>query len=422
MADIRKQARETVLEHVRDETVLEYTRELVQRPSENPPGRYEEVAGWVREEFDRIGLEDVTTVEGEAGRINVVGRIPGRNPEASALCLASHTDTVSVGDSTKWTHDPFGAQIVDGVMWGRGVADSKGMLAGMMTAARAIREAEAELDGDLSLCAYVDDETAGPMGLRHVFKEEHISADSLILGEATSFEIQYVFKSRLWFELDVIGKAAHGAFPERGVNAIDKSMAVIEAIRSIDMQSHPVLGDGTVNVGTLRAGDQVNVVPGHSTVAFDLRWGPPFNSDEVKDWVAAALRDARERDPSLDLGEMRITEIREPLEFPIESSLVSALQGAGQHVFGRDVGLGGWYSSGELWPVWNGGHIKTGAVIGPGEPWQAHAYDEQVPVMELADAARIYALAALEIVGATDASVTDQGRRDQAKDQPDQTR
>lgn len=380
---------------MRDEIVIGYTQDLVRRPSENPPGSYEEVAGWTEAEFRAIGLEDVKTVEGEPGRINVVGHIPGTDPDAPALCLASHTDVVSVGDRTKWVHDPFEAEIVDGIMHGRGVADSKGMLAGMMAATRAVRESGVELEGDLYLCAYVDDETAGPMGLRHVFDEGHIKAENLVLGEATAFEIQYVFKSRIWFEQDIVGRSAHGAFPGRGINAIDKAMTVIEAIRGIDMGTHPVLGDGTVSVGTMRAGNQVNVVAGEATVAFDLRWGSPTSSDEVREWVARALEEARARDPELELGEMRVTEIREPLEFPTESPLISALQDAGREAVGLQVGLGGWYSSGELWPVWNGGHIRCGAVFGPGEPWQAHAYNEQISVAELVDAAKIYAVAAL---------------------------
>lgn len=387
-----------VLECVTEPLVTGYVNELVRRPSENPPGDYIDVAGWTQAEFERIGLKDVHTVEGEPGRVNVVGHLPGSQPRPeSSLCLASHTDVVSAGDHAKWKYKPFEPTIVDGVMWGRGVADSKGMLAGMMVATRAVRDAGVQLHDDLYLCAYVDDETAGPMGLRYVYDQGHIQARNLVLGEATAFEIQYVFKSRIWFELDIVGRSSHGAFPDRGINAIDKAMSVIQAVRGIDMRSHPVLGPGTVSVGTMRAGEQVNVVAGTATVAFDLRWGPPHSSDEVREWVAQALAAACRDDPELEIGEMRITEIREPLEFPQESALVSALQWAGAASSGRDIGLGGWYSSGELWPVWNGGHIDSGAVIGPGEPWQAHAYDEHVPVAELVDAAKLYALTALRV-------------------------
>lgn len=398
MDAVAEQIRDKVLDGIREDIVLGYTRELVTRPSENPPGTYEEISAWVLEEFRRMGLQDVKTIEGEKGRINVLGKIAGKDPSAPRLCLASHTDTVKVGDPDKWTHGPFSAKIVDGVMWGRGIADSKGMLAGMMAATRAIIETGIQPQGDLYLCAYVDDETAGPMGLRHVFNEGYVKSENLILGEATHFEIQYVFKSRIWFDLETVGRSAHGAFPERGINSIDKAMQVIAAIRGIDLGSHPALGKGTINVGKIHAGEQVNVVPGTCKTSFDLRWGPPTSSDEVRRLVAKALDKAKAEDPELEIGEMRVTEVREPLEFPTDSPLVQAMKKAGRDVFGQEIGLGGWYSSGELWPVAAAGHIKYGAVIGPGEPWQAHAYDEQVPVRELVDAARVYALSAVNIV------------------------
>jgi acetylornithine deacetylase/succinyl-diaminopimelate desuccinylase-like protein len=306
-------------------------------------------------------------------------------------------DVVRAGDRDKWRFDPFSATVADGSVWGRGVADSKGMLAGMMAAVRAIIESGEQPSGDLFLCAYVDDETAGPMGLRHVFNEGYITTDNLILGEATTFEIQYVFKSRIWFDIEVVGKASHGAFPDRGVNAIDKAMSIIRAIRSIDMGTHPALGSGTINVGKIEGGEQVNVVPRTCRVSFDLRWGPPMRSDEIRRRVDDALARAKEGDPLLETGELEVTELREPIEFRTDSPLVQAIKAAGRTVLDREVGLGGWYSSGELWPVASAGHIKYGAVLGPGEPWQAHAYDEHVPVRELVDAAKMYALSAFNI-------------------------
>jgi acetylornithine deacetylase/succinyl-diaminopimelate desuccinylase-like protein len=124
-----------------------------------------------------------------------------------------------------------------------------------------------------------------------------------------------------------------------------------------------------------------------------------MSSDDVRALVDAALDGARAADPELELGDMRVTEIREPLEFASDSPLISSIKAAGAEALGRELGLGGWYSSGELWPVWNGGHISYGAVLGPGEPWQAHAYDERVPVADLVAAARVYALAAVNVCG-----------------------
>jgi len=387
----------TVLAALQDTWAVTYTAELVRRPSVNPPGDYTAVSAWVVQAFAEMGLEP-RTLEGEPGRTNVVARIPGAGGGPS-LCLASHTDVVNVGEAGKWRHDPFAAHIDgDGVMWGRGSADSKGMLAGMMAATRALLESKVRLRGDLYLVAYVDDETAGHHGLRHVFNEGLVKAEGLILGEATNFEIQYVFKARIWFELEAIGRSAHGAFPDRGINAIDKAYKTIQAIRGIPLTSHPKLGRDTVSVGKIQGGEQVNVVAGRCRASFDIRWGPGRTSRDIRAAVQAALERVRAEDPEMVLGDLIVTEERDPLEFAPDNPLVRATQAAGK-VLGREIGLGGWYSSGELYPVYTGGHIANGLVIGPGEPWQAHAYDEHIPVRDLQEAARLYAVTALNVCG-----------------------
>ncbi len=386
-----------VLAALQDEWAVNYTSELVRRLSVNPPGDYAAVSAWVVRAFAEMGLEP-RTLEGEPGRTNVVARISGVGG-GSSLCLASHTDVVNIGEAAKWRYDPFSAHIDgDGVMWGRGSADSKGMLAGMMAATRAILASGVRLRGDLYLVAYVDDETAGHFGLRHVFNEGLVKAENLILGEATLFEIQYVFKARIWFDLETIGRSAHGAFPERGINAIDKAYKVIEAIRGIPLTSHPKLGRDTVNIGKIQGGEQVNVVAGRCRTSFDIRWGPGRTSRDIRAAVQVALDSLKAEDPELVLGEMLVAEERDPLEFTPDNPLVRATQAAGK-ALGREIGLGGWYSSGELYPVYTAGHITNGLVIGPGEPWQAHAYDEHIPIKDLQEAARLYVLTAVNTCG-----------------------
>jgi acetylornithine deacetylase/succinyl-diaminopimelate desuccinylase-like protein len=309
-------------------------------------------------------------------------------------------DVVGVGDRAKWGRDPFAAEVADGILHGRGSADSKGMLAGMLAAVRAFRAAGVTPRGDLYLVAYADDETAGPCGLRDAYRAGLVGAEQLVLGEATAFEIQHVFKARLWFSVEALGKTSHGAFPERGVNAIDKAYSVIDAVRRIPLLAHPALGSDSVSIGMIRGGEQVNVVAGECRVWFDVRFGPPRKADEIRAEVERVLRELEAGDPELALGPIEVTEERDPLEFAPDSPLNAAIKAAGRVALGREPGLGGWYSSGELWPVWNQGLIRSGAVIGPGEPWQAHAYDEQLPVADLVDGARLYALTALNVCGA----------------------
>jgi acetylornithine deacetylase/succinyl-diaminopimelate desuccinylase-like protein len=305
---------------------------------------------------------------------------------------------VGTGPVERWTYDPFGAEVVDGVLYGRGSADSKGQLAAMLAAAAAIAESGAELSGDLYVVAPVDDETAGPLGLRYIFDQGAVQAPYAIYGEATNFEIKRVYKSRLWFDLDVVGKSAHGAHPERGINAIDKAFDVIGAIRGMELRADGEAGPDTVNLGLINGGDQVNKVSADCRVSFDVRWGPGRSSDDVLSAVNDALSQARAKDSELQVGDPQITERREPLVFDPSSPLVAGALSAGDELLGRDVGTNpGWLSSGDLYWLWSGRHIKSGIVWGPGDPAQAHVVDEHIAVEELVTGAQLYALTALRV-------------------------
>jgi acetylornithine deacetylase/succinyl-diaminopimelate desuccinylase family protein len=388
-----------VLARIAEKTVLDYAQSLIRKPSVNPPGNYGEIAAWVRAEFANIGLE-VQTLEGEVGRVNVIGRLRGSG-DGEAICLSAHTDVVGVGDPTLWKHPPFEAELQDGALHGRGSADSKGQLAAMMAAVRAIKDAGVPLKGDLWITAPVDDETAGPMGLRHIFDTGMVKARHVIYGEATRFKIRHVYKSRLWFSVSILGRSAHGAFPHMGINAIDKAYDVIKAIRSIELRDHPIVGRDTVSVGMIQGGDQVNKVCGEAKVWFDVRWGPGRSSDEVKAAVHRALDEACARDPELAIRSIDITEEREPLDFRGDTPLVAAAAWAGKEFLGRAIDDdGGWYSSGDIFWLWKNGHIDSGIVWGPGDGELAHMIDEHISIEDLVTGARLYALAVLRVCGA----------------------
>jgi succinyl-diaminopimelate desuccinylase len=271
-------------------------------------------------------------------------------------------------------------------------------LAGILTAVRAIVEAGVKLRGDLWVTAPVDDETAGPKGLRYIFDTGTVKARHVVYGEATQFKIKHIYKSRLWFSVEIIGKSAHGAFPDQGINAIDKAYDVIRAIRSIELRQHPVVGPDTVSVGVIQGGDQVNKVAGEAKVWFDIRWGPGRSAEDIKREIHRALEEAKVRDPDLRIRNIQVTEEREPLDFGHDSPLIAAAEWAGREFLGQDIGDdGGWYSSGDLFWLWKNGHIDTGIVWGPGDPTQAHKVDEQIPVKDLVDGAKLFALVALRV-------------------------
>ena len=386
-----------VLDKIDAADVVEMARQLIRRPSVNPPGDYAAVAAYVMDVFKEMGLA-IRVVEGEPGRPNIVGLLRGTGGRPG-FCLSSHMDVVGTLDASQWQHPPFEAVLADGVLHGRGSADSKGMLAAMIGAVKAIQAAGLKLQGDLYLVAAVDDETAGQFGLRHVIVEKAMEVESAILGEATNFDITHVFKGRIWFELEAIGKSSHGAFPQHGINAILKAYKVIQAVYGIRLGSHPRLGEDTISLGTIRGGTVVNVGPQSCTPAFDIRWGPPLTSRDIRARVMEAVRQVQQTDPDLKVGEIVASEERDPLEFPESVPLIRALQDGVKGVRGRAGGLVGWYSSGEIYHMHRLGGIKVGVIFGPGMPWMAHAFNEQIEVKDLVDGARVYALAALAQCG-----------------------
>jgi len=390
-------AQERILARVSRDSVVGMTRELVRRPSVNPPGDYAAVADEAERLMREVGLVDIRRSIGEPGRPNIVGRLPGAGG-GPAFCLSSHMDVVDPGDLSAWKYPPFEARVEDGVLWGRGTADSKGMLAGMLEAVRAIRESGVRLRGDLWFVAAVDDETAGRYGLRYPFEKGLVPARAAILGEATNFDVPHVFKGRIWFELDVLGKASHGAFPDDGVNAIEKAGDVIRAVKGIALPGHPRLGKDTVSVGTIRGGKVVNVGAELCTPAFDIRWWPPLKSRDIRAKVKEAAEGAAEKG-GFRVSDLRASEERDPLEFSEGSGLVRAVRAACKAVRGREAGLIGWYSSGEIFHMHRNGNIEAGALFGPGEPWQAHAIDEHITLKDLEEGAMVYALIAMQMWG-----------------------
>jgi acetylornithine deacetylase/succinyl-diaminopimelate desuccinylase-like protein len=311
-------------------------------------------------------------------------------------------DVVSAGDLRRWGKPPFDGVVEDGVLHGRGTADSKGMLAGMLEALQAILESGVKLKGDLYFVAAVDDETAGRYGLRYAFETGQVPSEYVILGEGTQFGIGHIFKGRIWIELEVLGKAAHSAFPETGVNAIQKAAKVISALYAVDFGSHPILGSSTKNIGRIQGGQQLNVLPESCKFVIDIRWGPPLTSRDIRRMVEETLARIQADDPELCLAEWNVLEERDPLEFPAASPLIEAIKAAGQRVLNRDIPSSGWYSSGEVFHINRLGRLKTGVLMGPGIPWSAHAPNESIQIEDLVAGAKVYALTALELCGVSE--------------------
>ncbi len=271
-------------------SVIELTQQLVRIPSVNPDGDpgtsgigEEACAKFVAAFLERCGAEAFLD-EVEPGRPNVIGHFP-TNPTADGsvkprILFAPHTDTVSVAGMTI---EPFGGESRDGKIWGRGSSDTKGPMAAMLWALWELREEIPELPVEIHFAGFMSEESA-QLGSRH-FAKHHGRYDLAIIGEPTDLKTVFKHKGCLWADVHTHGKAAHGARPELGVNAILKMASLIQAFdttfRELLVESGGTdewLGSPTINLGMIRGGSRSNIVADQCTLRVDIRTTPTLAS------------------------------------------------------------------------------------------------------------------------------------------------
>ncbi|MEU7742712.1 M20 family metallopeptidase [Nonomuraea sp. NPDC049158] len=376
--------------------VVEFTQALVRIPSTNDPalGRDERPAAeLVAAKMREWGWEPVVD-EAAPGRPNVVAVIEGGGGDGPTLMFEGHTDVVTEGDLSTWTVDPFGGEIRDGRLWGRGSADMKSGLAATLYATRALQLA-GPFPGRIKVCALADEE--GLMLGAHHFVASGLAADvdGAIVAEPEAGEICAVAKGALRLRVDFTGKMAHGAMPQHGRNPVQAVGALLVALRALETElqgrypAHEHLGEVYVTPTVVRAGteEQVNVIPATASVFIDVRTIPGVEHKPVAERVAALA--AFEG----IAAEVSILVDRPPVDVPVSDPVVVALALAHQHVTGAAPVYGGVPGSTDGTVLTHWGGIPS-VVYGPGGKWIAHQADEYVEVAEIVRCTRVFAEAA----------------------------
>lgn len=377
------------------ELVLDLARKLVRIPSENPPGNEFSVAEFLVAYFREQGVSAALT-QALPGRPNVVVRFEGAEP-GPHLILDGHSDVVPAGGG--WTVDPYAAVVHDGRLYGRGAADMKGGVAAMIAAALAVRR-NAPFRGSMTL-AVVSDEEEGGSGTRQLVRDG-LQGDWAIIPEPTDLKPIIAHKGDFYFDITLRGVAAHGSVPHRGVNAIYKAGKLLGAVEQLNEalaeRVHPLVGKATISVGTIRGGETTCMVPAECRVTVDRRVLPAERTDEVVAEIRAMLDDLARGDPDFASQFTSPVQVR-PMETEPDLPVVAALRRATEQVLGHDPGIHGWSATCDASILADEG--KTPAVIfGPGSiDHAAHRPDESVAVQELVQAAQIYVLAILELLG-----------------------
>ena len=199
------------------------------------------------------------------------------------VVLAGHLDTPSVGDNWSFSQSQF----TGGRMYGRGSADMKGTVVAMLQAAQDLVARKIPV----VLALTTDEETsmAGAVALSKTLPLRR--AKAIVVGEPTGLRVGYAEKGVLDLAVETRGRAAHGAMPQLGENALVKMMRILRALETFRGRvAHPELGSVTINVGTLNGGSRVNVVPSRAVAEVDIRFPPPYTIEELYREVDEHLR------------------------------------------------------------------------------------------------------------------------------------
>jgi putative selenium metabolism hydrolase len=382
--------------------LIAFLQDMVRIPSYST--QESQMAERLAAEMEKVGMRDV--------RIDRIGNAVGRlgTQGGPVVLYDGHMDVVGPGEVSTWTRDPFGAEIEDGLLYGRGTADMKGALAAMVYGAKMLIDHDVPLEGELCLAGVVQEEPCEGLGVRVLIEEEGLRPDLVLLGEATDLQLSRGQRGRMEIKVTAHGRSCHASAPERGENAIYRAARVIFGIELLSSQlaDDRFLGPGTLSVTQIEnTGGSRNAVPDTCTFYIDRR----LTLGETEAKALAEIRGVLLREEAR--AELAVSEYRSTSFTGYEAQAkcyYPAWALDREHPFVQQVGrairneldyrpeVGKWaFSTDGVYTMGTAGIPTLG--FGPGQERYAHAADERIAVREVVQAARGYARIAAELLG-----------------------
>jgi acetylornithine deacetylase len=312
----------------RDFTILTLA-ELVRinsiNPSLSPEGKGEaEIGAYVADLLNSFGMQ-VTTYEIEPARVNVVGILKGSGGGKSLL-MNAHMDTVGVEGMIG---DPFGAEIREGRMYGRGTQDMKGSLAAMLGAVKALADSKVELAGDVLITAVADEEHAS-IGTDDLVK--HVTADAAIVTEPTNLTLCRAHRGFIWYDVETYGRAAHGSRFREGIDANMRMGRFLARLDKLEQElrhrpSHPLVGPPSLHAARLQGGAEISIYAAHCLLQIERRTTPGETEKQVTAELQAIIDELAAEDTTFK-ATVKPAFMRNPFEIGAEAEIVQALEGA----------------------------------------------------------------------------------------------
>jgi succinyl-diaminopimelate desuccinylase len=356
------------------------------------------VAGWIRRE---LGIEPIVEEAGP-GRENVIATIDSGRP-GPCLMLEGHTDVVSEGARERWTRDPFGAEIVDGRLYGRGSCDMKAGVAVALLTAKVLAKAGVPWRGKIRL-GFVCDEEGMMIGIKDFIHRGHADdVDACLVAEPEENQLCLSMKGAIRAKVLVTGRMAHGAMPLSGVNPNTRLARIVLAFERFEIEekrrcgSDEYLGLPSVTFTVIQSPPpgspaQLNVMPGEALAFVDIRTVPKQDHENIRGALSDILAELAADDPDFK-ATIEFIEDRPVVAIGKDEPVVLASASAYRDVTGTEPRYNGvpGATDGTYLSAWKG--IPC-LVNGPGPRHVPHQADEYVEVGELVEAARVYVVAA----------------------------
>jgi len=402
----------------RREDLIALTQELIRIPTLNPPGEnYAAICDLLDVRLSRAGFETTwVRAEGAPGdsdrypRWNLVARHEGARP-GRCVHFNSHTDVVEVGHG--WTRDPFGGEVEDDKIYGRGACDMKGGLAASIIAAEAFIAEHPDYAGAIEISGTADEESGGyggvaylaeqgwfdPKRVQHVIIPEPLNKDRICLGHRGGW----------WAEIETKGEIAHGSMPFLGDCAVRHMGAVLHAFEetlypamAARWTEMPVVPEGarqsTMNINSIHGGQPeqasdytglpAHCVPDSCRIVIDRRFLMEEPIEEVRQEVIDLLEGLKARRENFDYEIREINRVI-PSMTDKTAPIVTTVHDAIRDVLGQDptyVASPGSYDQKHIDRI---GKLKNCIAYGPGVLELAHKPDEWVGITDMLDSAKV---------------------------------
>jgi putative selenium metabolism hydrolase len=378
--------------------IVAFLRELIAIPAES--GREQERCERVKAELERLGF---------VARFDALGSVVARIGSGPlTIMMDAHVDCVGVGDPAAWRWDPFRGKLEEGKVFGRGAVDELPAVACMPYGMRLLAERGWPDGVTVVLVASVLEEDCDGYPLLHLIEEEAVRPDVVVLGEPTDLGVCRGHRGRAGIEVVTSGISAHGAFPERGVNAVSRLAPIITEIDELNsrLPTDPFLGKGTVTVSWVDCKSaSFNAVPAEARIVLDRRLTlgetPGGALEEIRS--LPSIGDAEIR-PLVWEGKSwtgyggRLEQTFPPWVVPAAHPLVEGVAAAAAAVLGRAPLVSRWtFSTNGVATMGRLGIPTVG--FAPGKEELSHTTEEWVAVEDLIAATAVYSLIPEHLAG-----------------------